>query len=139
MGYTLQRLGGCVIQTPGCFASTILETPKNFSAYAPEQSVFSVTLSDLTKTLVPRATDVQYCLLNLRDTHCIVCVVRLVVTQRLWRRAPLAATITLHYTVYYCMCMYSATVQYILPACDGGKQKMSSLFSVVVASCSIID
>ena len=141
MGFTPQR---DVWEAVSFRPTTVLlplfwKPPKNFSAYVPEQSVFSVTLSDLTKTLVPHATDVQYCLLNLRDTHCIVCVVRLVVTQRLWRWAPLAATTTLHYTVYYCMCMYSATVQYILPACDGGKQKMSSLCSVVVASCSIID
>ena len=35
MGFTLQCLGGCVIQTLCCFASTILETPQNFSVYAP--------------------------------------------------------------------------------------------------------
>ena len=45
MGYTLQRLGGCVIQTPCCFASTILETPQNFSAYAPETAPNVVHMS----------------------------------------------------------------------------------------------
>ena len=35
MGYILQRLGGCVIQTPCCFASTILETPQKFFCLRP--------------------------------------------------------------------------------------------------------
>ena len=39
MGYILQRLGGCVIQTPCCFASTILETPPKFFCLRPCTSV----------------------------------------------------------------------------------------------------
>ena len=36
MGYTLQHLGDCALQTPCCFASTLLGTLKFFFAYAPE-------------------------------------------------------------------------------------------------------
>ena len=35
MGYTLQRLGGCTLQTHCCFASTLLETLQKFFCLHP--------------------------------------------------------------------------------------------------------